>query len=61
MTTTVCPDCHGSGSTPVRDGEAPTWCRTCYGWGLMRLPEDDDELEPPELFWPESIRQRESA
>jgi hypothetical protein len=45
----------------VRDGEAPTWCRTCYGWGLMRLPEDDDELEPPELFWPESIRQRESA
>ena len=42
-------------------GDYPTWCRTCCGWGLFRAPEDDDEVDPPELLWPESIRWRESA
>jgi DnaJ-class molecular chaperone len=67
VSTITCPDCHGTGTTPGRNpsgpaiGDHPTWCRTCCGWGLFRAPEDDDEVDPPELLWPESIRWRESA
>lgn len=63
----LCPDCHGSGSTPGRNpsgpvaGDTPTWCRTCYGGRLVPAPEAEDEDDAPELFWPESIRWRESA
>lgn len=67
MTVAPCPDCRGAGSAPgghppgPAASELPSWCRTCYGWGLVRLPEDDDEQDLPELLWPESIRWRESA
>lgn len=67
VATALCPDCRGTGSVagqPLHDhaaSEVRSWCRTCYGWGLVRLPEDDDEQDLPELLWPESIRWRESA
>ena len=67
MPVVTCPDCRGTGTTPGRNpsgpatGDSPTWCCTCCGWGLFRLPEEDDEHDPPELRWPESIRWRESA
>lgn len=41
--------------TDEPDGH-PTWCRSCGGWGLERLAEDDDEAEPVSFLWPESIR-----
>lgn len=65
--TALCPDCRGAGAAASQRlhgpdaGEHISWCRTCYGWGLVRLPEDDDEQDLPDLLWPESIRWRESA
>lgn len=65
MSMCICPDCLGTGSNieyrlPGTSG-GRTWCRTCHGSGLIQKPDQDDEHEPPELFWPESIRWRRSA
>lgn len=62
----TCPDCAGRGSVhtstvAVIGEESTTWCRSCYGCGLVRLPEEDDEHDDTALLWPESIRWRRSA
>lgn len=66
MSMLICPDCQESGSVgaelrPQRSGNRRTWCRTCYGSGLVREPDHDDEQESIELLWPESIRWTRSS
>ncbi len=56
MSCTTCPDCHGFGIMATEPDGRLTWCRSCAGWGLEREPEGDDDAEPVELHWPESIR-----
>lgn len=62
----ACPDCAGSGvvhaSTLTADGDdRTTWCRTCSGNGMVRIPDEDDEHEPIPLYWPESVFWKQRA
>lgn len=64
----ACPDCAGSGVVhSIRvlavgtDHDHRTWCRTCWGLGLVRVPDEDDEQDAVSLLWPESIRWTNSA
>jgi hypothetical protein len=61
MSMAVCPRCHGSGSVTAclvhgRHACGLTWCRICYGKGLIRLPDEDDDQE--EELWRSTSDQR---
>jgi hypothetical protein len=63
---TPCPHCDGSGAEKTAHADACglqvfIWCRECYGTGLVRIPDEDDEQEQVELLWPESIRWKHRA